>query len=130
MRPPPKVCHAPARLLWRRAGLAMPTLVGWALTFVFVVLTWVLFRAGTFDTAVAIFKALFGFAELGRGFKWRSIALAALVATIGPTAWAFVHRLPPWRSIAIAFAKASRVFSGASRASPRWANTRGRAGER
>ena len=91
-------------VLWRRAGLRMPLVVGWLLTFVFVMLTWVLFRAGTFDVALKMFKALFGFAELGRGFKWRSIAVAALVATIGPTAWAFVHRLPPWRSIAVAFA--------------------------
>ncbi|TDR87226.1 MBOAT family O-acyltransferase [Enterovirga rhinocerotis] len=91
-------------VLWRRAGLPMPVLLGWALTFLFVVLTWVLFRAETFDVAVTIFKALFGFAEMGGGFKWRSIVLAAAIAMIGPTAWAFVHRLPPWRSIAIAFA--------------------------
>ncbi len=93
-----------AGLLWRRAGLRMPTLVGWALTFVFVVLTWVLFRAGSFDVALKIYRALLGFAPWGSGFKWRSIALAGAVSLIGPTAWAFVHRLPPWRSIAIAFA--------------------------
>jgi len=91
-------------LLWRRAGLRMPALAGWGLTFVFVMLTWVLFRAETFEAARRIFEALLGFAETGRSFKWRSIAVAALVATAGPTAWAFVHRLPPRRSIAIAFA--------------------------
>ena len=31
-------------------------------------------------------------------------AAAALVAVLGPTAWTFVHRLPPRRWIAIGFA--------------------------
>jgi D-alanyl-lipoteichoic acid acyltransferase DltB (MBOAT superfamily) len=95
-----------AGLLWRRAGLAMPALAGWALTGGFVVLTWVLFRAPSFEAAAAIFKGLFGFAPLGHDFKWRTIALAAAVATIGPTAWAAVHRAPPWRSLAVATALA------------------------
>ncbi|MDB5592397.1 MAG: acyltransferase, partial [Enterovirga sp.] len=91
-------------LLWRRAKLPMPSVLGWALTMLFVILTWVLFRAGTFDAALRIYAAMFGWADLGATFKWRSIALAAAVATLGPTAWALVHRMPPWRSVAIAFA--------------------------
>ena len=39
-----------------------------------------------------------------RRFKWRTILVAALVAVLGPTAWTFVHRLPPRRWIAIGFA--------------------------
>ena len=93
-----------AGVLWRKAGLRMPTLAGWAITFAFVVLAWVLFRATTFESAILIYKALFGFAPLGVGFRWRTLALAAAVAIVGPTAWAAVHRLPPWRSIAVAFA--------------------------
>lgn len=93
-----------AGVLWRRAGLSMPNWLGWALTLSFVVLAWVPFRATTFDAALQIYKSLFGFAPLGSGFKWRSIALAAAVAFIGPTAWAFVHRVPPYRWIAVAFA--------------------------
>ena len=93
-----------AGVLWRKAGLRMPTLAGWAITFGFVVLAWVLFRATTFESAILIYKALFGFAPLGVGFRWRTLALAAAVALVGPTAWAAVHRLPPWRSIAVAFA--------------------------
>ena len=93
-----------AGVLWRKAGLRMPALAGWAFTFAFVVLTWVLFRATTFESALLIYKALFGFAPLGVRFRWRTLALAAAVAIVGPTAWAAVHRLPPWRSIAIAFA--------------------------
>src|SRR3954462_10403839 len=93
-----------AGVLWRRAGLSMPTWLGWALTFVFVVLAWVPFRAASFDTMLRVYEALFGFAPLGTGFRWRTIALAAAIAMLGPTAWTFVHRMPPWRSIAIAFA--------------------------
>jgi D-alanyl-lipoteichoic acid acyltransferase DltB (MBOAT superfamily) len=91
-------------VLWRRAGLPMPAVLGWALTFIFVMLCWVLFRAQTFEAAMLIYKGLFGFAEWGHGFKWRAIALAAAVAIIGPTAWALSERIPPWRSLAIGFA--------------------------
>src|SRR5215203_2046973 len=90
-------------LLWRRQGLVMPTWLGWALTFLFVVLCWVPFRATSVDAALRIYEALFGFAPLGGGFKWRTLVVPALIATIGPTAWTFVHKLPPWRSIAVAF---------------------------
>jgi alginate O-acetyltransferase complex protein AlgI len=93
-----------AGVLWRRAGLTMPTALGWALTMAFVALCWVLFRAPTFDAALLIYKGLFGFAPLGVEFKWRAIAFAAAVAILGPTAWAAAHRIPPWRSAAVAFA--------------------------
>ncbi|MDB5512808.1 MAG: putative alginate o-acetyltransferase AlgI [Enterovirga sp.] len=95
-----------AGLLWRRAGLRMPAVLGWALTGAFVILTWVLFRAPSFEAASAIYRALFGFAALGHDFKWRTIAIAAAVATIGPTAWAATHRMPPHRAVAIGFALA------------------------
>jgi hypothetical protein len=91
-------------LLWRRAGLPMPALLGWALTFLFVALTWVLFRATSFEAAMAVFKGLAGHAPVGHGFKWRAFVPAALVALIGPTAWAAVHRLPPRRALAFGFA--------------------------
>jgi len=93
-----------AGVLWRRAGLSMPAPLGWALTFVFVMLCWVLFRAPTFEAALTIYRGLFGVAEWGFGFKWRSIAIAAAVAILGPAAWVFVHKLPPQRWIAVAFA--------------------------
>lgn len=91
-------------VLWRRKGLPMPAPLGWALTFLFVVLCWVLFRAQTFEAAIAIYQGLIGLNGLGTGFKWRAIAIAAAVALIGPTAWAFVHGVKPYRWVAIAFA--------------------------
>ncbi|PTM42377.1 MBOAT family O-acyltransferase [Bosea sp. 124] len=93
-----------AALLWRRAGLPMPALLGWLLTFLFVTLCWVLFRATNFEAALAIYKGLFGLAPIGTGFKWRALLPAAAFAIIGPTAWALVNRLPPARWLAVAAA--------------------------
>ena len=90
-------------VLWRRAGLRMPAPLGWVATMAFVILCWVLFRATSFDAALRIYAALFGFAPLGPGLKWRALAIAAALALVGPTAWAAVHRLPPRRSVAAGF---------------------------
>jgi len=92
-----------AGVLWRRAGLPMPALLGWVLTGLFVVLTWVLFRATSFEAALGIYKGLFGLTEPGAGFKWRALLPALAVALLGPTAWAAVHRLPPRRWLAVLF---------------------------
>jgi D-alanyl-lipoteichoic acid acyltransferase DltB (MBOAT superfamily) len=101
-----------AGLLWRRAGLQMPAFVGWALTFLFVVLTWVLFRAQNFEAALTLYKALAGFAPAGHGFKWRTLALAAAFAFAGPTAWAAIRRVPPkpWAALAAAALAAAILF--------------------
>jgi alginate O-acetyltransferase complex protein AlgI len=93
-----------AGLLWRRQGLPFPPLLGWALTFVFVALTWVLFRATSFTAAITIYKAMIGLAPLGTGFKWRALVIAAGFAMIGPTSWSLVERAPLTRWIAALFA--------------------------
>jgi len=93
-----------AGVIWRRGGLPMPPLFGWLLTFLFVVLCWVLFRAAHFSAALALYKAMFGFAPLGSGFKWRALAVAAGFAMIGPTSWDVAHRTPLTRWAAAAFA--------------------------
>ncbi|GEP00194.1 MBOAT family O-acyltransferase [Methylobacterium haplocladii] len=91
-------------VLWRKADRTMPAILGWALTLLFVMLSWVLFRATSFEAALAVFKGLFGLAPVGSGFKWRTIAIAAAVATLGPSAWAAVHKAPPSRALAIGVA--------------------------
>ncbi|UVF18662.1 MBOAT family protein [Microvirga terrae] len=93
-----------AGVLWRRAGLALPRPAGWVLTMLFVMLTWVLFRATSFDAALRIYEGLIGLGGADPSIKWRTILVAALVAVLGPTAWTFVHRIPPRRAIAIGFA--------------------------
>lgn len=88
-------------VLWRRAGLHMPAVAGWALTMLFLVLTFVLFRATSFDAAWTMYESMLGLGADGGSFKWRSIALAAAVAMIGPTAWTLVHKLPPRKWVAV-----------------------------
>ena len=90
-------------LLWRRGGAAMPAPVGWLLTFVFVAATWVLFRAPDFPSALRIFDGLVGHAPLGTGLPWRTLAPAAAIACLGPTAWTVVQRIPPTRPAAMVF---------------------------
>lgn len=93
-----------AGVVSRRRGWSLPAPLGWALTSLFVILTWVLFRATSFDSALAIYKGLVGVTPSGPGLKWRAIGVAALVATLGPSAWNAVHRLPPRRSLALGVA--------------------------
>jgi alginate O-acetyltransferase complex protein AlgI len=45
---------------WRKFKIPMPKFWGWLLTFLAVVVSWVLFRAATFGDAVAILKAAIG----------------------------------------------------------------------
>jgi alginate O-acetyltransferase complex protein AlgI len=69
-----------------------------------VMLCWVLFRASSFAAALTIYKAMLGFAPLGTGFKWRSLAVASAFAIIGPTSWSLVQKAPLTRWVAALFA--------------------------
>jgi alginate O-acetyltransferase complex protein AlgI len=90
-----------AGVLWRKGNLPFPPLLGWVLTLFFVILSWVLFRAANFPAALAIYKAMLGFAPWGTGFKWRALLLAAGFAMLGPTSWDIVQRAPLTRWAAI-----------------------------
>jgi D-alanyl-lipoteichoic acid acyltransferase DltB (MBOAT superfamily) len=53
------------QLWWRRLRIRMPGFVGWALTFAFVDLTWVVFRAPDIASMVRVFRAMFsGFPKI------------------------------------------------------------------
>ncbi|WP_375460515.1 MBOAT family O-acyltransferase [uncultured Enterovirga sp.] len=91
-------------LVWRKRGLTMPDGLGFALTFAFVALAWVLFRAPDFGTALAIYRALLGGGPLGHSEAWPMLALAVTFAMLGPTAWTLVRRLPPARWVGVAAA--------------------------
>jgi alginate O-acetyltransferase complex protein AlgI len=91
-------------LIWKRFKLPMPVVLGWALTFLFVVLCWVLFRATSFKAAITIYQAMLGFAPLGTGFKWRALAIAGVFAMVGPTSWRLVQMTPMTRWAAVLFA--------------------------
>jgi alginate O-acetyltransferase complex protein AlgI len=91
-----------AVVLWQRADFRMPALLAWALTFAFVALTWVLFRAESFGAALAVFRGLAGLAPLGDGFDPRLILVAAAIAILGPTSWTMVAAARPARWTAVA----------------------------
>ena len=95
-----------AGLLWRRARLPMPALVGWTLTFTFVTFAWVLFRAQSFEAALTIYGAMVGLAPAGTGLPWGMIGLSAAISLVGPTAWDAVQQAPLCRPVAVAFAAA------------------------
>ena len=81
-------CDACVRA-WRRAGGRLPAFAGWLLTFVFVAVTWVFFRASSLEAALDYFKAMFS------GARWDTtmtpliavlLALGALTQFI-PAGW-------------------------------------------
>jgi alginate O-acetyltransferase complex protein AlgI len=99
-----------AGVLWRARELPMPPLVGWMLTFVFVMLTWVFFRAATFEAAWRMFDGLFLQTEWGPEFRWHTIALAAVIAFGAPPTAAIVERLGMNRWVAAAAGVALAVL--------------------
>jgi alginate O-acetyltransferase complex protein AlgI len=81
----------------------VPRALSWGATFVFVVVTWVFFRAETFESAWRILAALptAPFGDFSNG--WRTIAIAAFVAIVIPPAQVLSNHIVdrPRRSSAI-----------------------------
>jgi D-alanyl-lipoteichoic acid acyltransferase DltB (MBOAT superfamily) len=98
-----------AGVLWRRRDLPMPPIVGWMLTFGFVTLSWVFFRAASFGAAGRMFEGLFLQTEWGPDFRWHTIALAALVTIAAPPTAEIVDRLGLNRWVAVAAGAALAV---------------------
>jgi D-alanyl-lipoteichoic acid acyltransferase DltB (MBOAT superfamily) len=79
---------------WQRLGWPLPAIAGWALTMLFVVVGWVLFRASGFAVAGSILSSLAGLS----GFfgKIQHVALliaAALTSALVPSAHEMKDRL-------------------------------------
>lgn len=94
-------------VLWRRLGFAMPRLLAIPMTFLFVVVTWVFFRVGSFDQAISLLKSMVGGTELGRLEGWKIVATAAAVAFLLPDAKRLSAMLPAQKVWAGAAAVAS-----------------------
>jgi hypothetical protein len=77
----------------------MPSLLGWALTVVFVLLTGVIFRAGTLEAAWHIFQGLAVPPNFGRKF-FTAIYIAPLIAFLLPASQDIIEMLTrrsrPW----------------------------------
>jgi alginate O-acetyltransferase complex protein AlgI len=70
--------------LWRRYCPRLPSLLGWALTVIFVLLTGVIFRAGTLDAAWHVFQGLAIPPNLDRGKHLAPILVVPLIAFLLP----------------------------------------------
>ncbi len=87
-------------VLWQRRLPPLPRPLAWALLMVFLVITWVFFRAPSLAAAGHIFAGLVDLADPGPIHGLRSIAIAAAVALIGPSSQEAAERLKPWRWLA------------------------------
>jgi len=90
--------------LWKRKNLPMPLILGWIITLLFIIFSWVLFRADSFSTAIQIFSSMLGLNGLVLCKIPNTILLimAALLAIIGPTSQRFSLELfRPFRLLAV-----------------------------
>jgi len=81
--------------VWRSSGHGLPPAIAWAITFVFVVVTWVFFRAQSVPDAWAIIRAMTGMSPMA---DWPAVQtllsanIAALCALIAGTLIVFRRR--------------------------------------
>lgn len=67
-----------AHRLWRLAGMRLPALLAWFLTFMFLNVTWVFFRANTFADALRVLRGMAGLdstslsSQLAEGLQYMS----------------------------------------------------------
>lgn len=93
--------------LWRSAGFAMPVLLGRGLTFLFVALAWVFFRAESFEQALAVLTGMGNVAgaltinpflphtlPMGRSLAM-TVLLACAFAWLAPNSMYWAGRLRP-----------------------------------
>ena len=78
---------------WRRYCPRLPALLGWALTAVFVLLTCVIFRAGSMQAAMNIYRGLVQLPDFEHILRSVPIVVAALCAFLLPASQDIVARL-------------------------------------
>jgi D-alanyl-lipoteichoic acid acyltransferase DltB (MBOAT superfamily) len=91
---------------WKSLKRPLPGAIGWAMTMVFVIVGWVVFRAADFQTTASILGSLAGAAGFdGRLQVPALITIAALVSVLVPSTHEIRDMRPmPWPSIAVATA--------------------------
>jgi D-alanyl-lipoteichoic acid acyltransferase DltB (MBOAT superfamily) len=92
--------------LWSFTGLRLPRVFAWALTMLFVILAWVLFRAASFSIAYDVLRSMAGLHGLAAPSLQpefiAAIIAGCLVATIGPASQRFALTLlrpAPWLAV-------------------------------
>lgn len=93
---------------WGRQFRHLPAPLSWALTFLFVTITWVLFRAPTLESAWTMLRAMFGAegASLTMPSHGEVMIWAALIAILGPTSQTLAMQ---WLKPRIGFAMATAI---------------------
>ena len=93
-------------VLWRRWRKPLPAPLGWALLMLFLLVTWVVFRAPSVTAAGHMLAAMVGGAAPATPGALRTIAVAAAFALLGPTSQEIAQRLRPslWLAPAAALA--------------------------
>jgi D-alanyl-lipoteichoic acid acyltransferase DltB (MBOAT superfamily) len=92
--------------IWGTIGRRLPRGVAWALTFLFVMTTWVFFRATSLDGALAMLQAMAGLnAAPGATLGWLADVEARLAtALVLPPAWTLV---PPALGLLVVWRRAN-----------------------
>ena len=96
-----------AGVLWRRYLPPLPAPIAGPVLILFLVVTWVFFRAPGLAAAGHMLGAMAGLGPATPPTGLRTILFAAAVALIGPSSQDFVARLGPGRKLALAGAAAS-----------------------
>lgn len=102
-----------AQVLWRRFGFRLPGIAAWAMTFAFVDLTWVVFRAPNFAALMRVLGAMFSgiprlqipaaVADLDPG--WIALVAAILIAAVPVYSYTIARNMKPvWWTAALASA--------------------------
>ncbi len=99
-----------AGVTWRRWLPPLPRPIGWAMLMVFLLVTWVFFRAPSLGAAWHLLGALVAGGAPAAPAGGEVIAVAAAVALIGPTSQDIAERLRPWRWLAPAAAFATLLL--------------------
>jgi alginate O-acetyltransferase complex protein AlgI len=91
---------------WQRLAWSMPAVLGWAVTMLFVVVGWVLFRAANFSTAAEMLASMAGLNGFGGAFRdpWL-VCIGAILSVLIPSAHEIIDRwaVPvPWAVAALA----------------------------
>lgn len=100
--------------IWQKTGIKMPKWLAWFITFQFINLAWVFFRATSWDNAIKVLKGMFGLNGVGLASlnKGHLIFLVVffLVALICRNSMQMMERFKPGMKTA-AFAAALFVFA-------------------
>jgi alginate O-acetyltransferase complex protein AlgI len=99
-------------LIWRHTGLRMPSALGWAVTFLFVTIAWVFFRAPSFEMAMRVLEALVAGGASWSFQGWRILVIAAVCAILLPSSNVICRKLagePRW-PVALALGAASAAI--------------------